>query len=386
MRLRHSLHSERGCVRPQQIEDPMMRMATALLAALLASGATSTALAQSKGFYVGGALGYTSPRDSDVRGNGIARTDSYESALSGAGVVGYAHGNGVRTEIELSVRNNDVDRVTGTGAGSGAGAIGATSGMLNLLYDLRPGAALTPYVGIGAGLAYVTGDGARSTTAGTGSIKGSDTEPAYQLIAGVAYALADRVTLALDYRFLSTFQEPDLDLRFASGASRNVSVDYASHSFMLGLRYQFAPPAMAAAASAPAPRPAPAPAPAPAAAPTPARAQTPDIQRSFLVFFDFDKSDITAQAERVIVQAAEHAKRGGVARIVVTGHADTSGPAPYNQRLSERRAAAVRDALQRNGMQAAAISTLGKGESEPLVNTGDGVREAQNRRAEIVLR
>jgi outer membrane protein OmpA-like peptidoglycan-associated protein len=37
-------------------------------------------------------------------------------------------------------------------------------------------------------------------------------------------------------------------------------------------------------------------------------------------------------------------------------------------------------------MQAAAISTLGKGESEPLVNTGDGVREAQNRRAEIVLR
>lgn len=362
-----------------------MRTATALLAALLVSGVSGAAQAQSKGFYVGGALGYTSLRDADVRGSAISRTDSYESALSGAGILGFAHGNGIRTEIELSRRENDVDRVTGTGAGNGAGAIAATSGMLNLIYDLRAGATLTPYLGIGAGLAYISGEGARSTAAGTGSIKGSDTELAYQAIAGIAFAVTGRVTLALDYRYLSTFQEPDLDLRFASGASRNVSVDYASHNFMLGLRYQFAAPA-APVAAAPAPAPAPQPAPAAAPAPAPARAQAPDIQRSFLVFFDFDKSDITAQAERVIAQAADHAKRGGVARIVVTGHADTSGPVPYNQRLSERRAAAVRDALQRNGMQATAISTLGKGESEPLVNTGDGVREAQNRRAEIVLR
>jgi outer membrane protein OmpA-like peptidoglycan-associated protein len=110
-----------------------------------------------------------------------------------------------------------------------------------------------------------------------------------------------------------------------------------------------------------------------------------DIQRSFLVFFDFDKSDITTEAARVIAQAADHAKRGGIARIVVTGHTDTSGAPAYNQRLSERRAANVREALVRQGMAANAISTVGKGESTPLVNTGDGVREAQNRRAEIVL-
>lgn len=242
-----------------------MRTATALLAALLVSGMSGAALAQSKGFYVGGALGYTSLRDADVRGSGINRTDSYESALSGAGTLGFAHGNGIRTEIELSRRENDVDRVTGTGAGTGAGAIAATSGMLNLIYDLRAGASLTPYIGIGAGLAYFSGDGARSTAAGTGSIKGSDTEFAYQAIAGIAFAVTERVSLALDYRYLSTFQEPDLDLRFASGASRSVSVDYASHSFMLGLRYQFAAPSVpAAAAPAPAPQPAPAAAPAPA--------------------------------------------------------------------------------------------------------------------------
>jgi outer membrane protein OmpA-like peptidoglycan-associated protein len=45
------------------------------------------------------------------------------------------------------------------------------------------------------------------------------------------------------------------------------------------------------------------------------------------VFFDFNKSDITAEAARVIQQAADHAKRGGVSRIIVTGHTDTStGP------------------------------------------------------------
>jgi outer membrane protein OmpA-like peptidoglycan-associated protein len=145
---------------------------------------------------------------------------------------------------------------------------------------------------------------------------------------------------------------------------------------LLGLRYHFAPPAPAAAPVAQA-----APAPAPAPAPVP----KVDIQRSFLVFFDFDKSDITTEAARVIAQAADHAKRGGIARIVVTGHTDTSGAPAYNQRLSERRAANVREALVRQGMAANAISTVGKGESDPLVKTGDGVREAQNRRAEIVL-
>jgi outer membrane protein OmpA-like peptidoglycan-associated protein len=152
--------------------------------------------------------------------------------------------------------------------------------------------------------------------------------------------------------------------------STSVDSEYSAHSLLLGLRYHFA---------APAPVPVAVPQAAPPAAPK------ADIQRSFLVFFDFNKSDVTAEANRVIAQAADHAKRGGVSRIVVTGHTDTSGAPQYNQRLSERRAANVREALVRQGLAANAISTVGKGESDPLVRTADGVREPQNRRAEIVL-
>jgi OOP family OmpA-OmpF porin len=74
-----------------------------------------------------------------------------------------------------------------------------------------------------------------------------------------------------------------------------------------------------------------------------------------------------------------------VPRIVVTGHTDLSGSVAYNQRLSERRAEAVRQALVREGLTAGAISTIGRGKTQPLVPTADGVREPQNRRAEIVL-
>ncbi len=86
----------------------------------------------------------------------------------------------------------------------------------------------------------------------------------------------------------------------------------------------------------------------------------------------------------MISRAAENVRRGGVSRIAVTGHADRSGADAYNMALSQRRANAVRDALVRAGVPANRITTTARGESQPLVPTADGVREPQNRRAEIV--
>jgi len=74
-----------------------------------------------------------------------------------------------------------------------------------------------------------------------------------------------------------------------------------------------------------------------------------------------------------------------VTRIELTGHADRSGAPAYNQTLSEKRGAAVRNALVHLGIPAADITVIGKGEASPLVPTADGVREPQNRRVEIVL-
>lgn len=105
----------------------------------------------------------------------------------------------------------------------------------------------------------------------------------------------------------------------------------------------------------------------------------------YRVFFGFDEATLTADGRQVVAQAAEEYQRTGQARISVTGHADTSGSAEYNYGLSERRAEAVASELVRLGVPSSAITTVAQGESNPLVQTGDGVREPRNRRVEIEM-
>jgi hypothetical protein len=103
----------------------------------------------------------------------------------------------------------------------------------------------------------------------------------------------------------------------------------------------------------------------------------------FLVFFDWDEATLTREGTQVVAQAAEEYQRTGAARVVVTGHTDLSGSPSYNLALSERRVDAVTDELVRLGVPASTIAAVGEGESNPLVPTADGVREAENRRVEI---
>jgi outer membrane receptor protein involved in Fe transport/outer membrane protein OmpA-like peptidoglycan-associated protein len=124
------------------------------------------------------------------------------------------------------------------------------------------------------------------------------------------------------------------------------------------------------------------PLPAPPAPPPPARVEA---QRQFQVFFDFDKSDVTEAAAAVIRAAADSAKAGNTVHLTVTGHTDTVGTAAYNQGLSERRAAAVRQQLVADGIPGDEVATIGAGKTGLLVPTADGVREPQNRRAVIEL-
>jgi outer membrane protein OmpA-like peptidoglycan-associated protein len=102
-----------------------------------------------------------------------------------------------------------------------------------------------------------------------------------------------------------------------------------------------------------------------------------------VVLFDWDRYDLTPQAQEIVRQAAAHARAGGATRVHVVGHADTSGSAAYNVRLSQRRAATVRDALVAQGVGGGAITTEGRGETDLARATADGVREPLNRRATI---
>ena len=104
-----------------------------------------------------------------------------------------------------------------------------------------------------------------------------------------------------------------------------------------------------------------------------------------MVFFDWDSTKLSDASMNVLEQARDAWKNKQGARVQATGHTDTTGTPAYNLALSLRRANTVKDALVRLGVPAAAITTVGRGEEGLLVQTGDGVREPQNRRVEIVL-
>jgi iron complex outermembrane recepter protein len=127
-------------------------------------------------------------------------------------------------------------------------------------------------------------------------------------------------------------------------------------------------------------------APEPTAAPyVPPPVVAPAAPRSYLVFFDFNKSDLTPQATEIVDTAAKNAGPAKVTQLTVTGHTDTVGSDAYNMRLSRRRAESVAAQLEKDGIPSSEIEIVAKGKRDLLVPTGDGVREPQNRRVQIVF-
>lgn len=111
----------------------------------------------------------------------------------------------------------------------------------------------------------------------------------------------------------------------------------------------------------------------------------PASPNSYLLFFDWNRAELTPEARAIVEDAAAAAKAMKADRIVVTGFTDSTGKPGYNKKLSERRAAAVVEVLEANGIAADKISTVGRGEESPIVPSGDSAREPQNRRVLIEL-
>jgi len=106
---------------------------------------------------------------------------------------------------------------------------------------------------------------------------------------------------------------------------------------------------------------------------------------NYTVYFDFDKAVINAAGQQVINQVLADARMHPPSSVSVTGHTDTVGPADYNMALGLRRADAVRTALISGGVPADKITVASRGFTDLAVPTGPNVREAKNRRAEIIL-
>jgi len=120
-------------------------------------------------------------------------------------------------------------------------------------------------------------------------------------------------------------------------------------------------------------------------------APAPTEARTYLVFFDWDRSALTARAREIVAQAAQASTHVQTTRIEVNGYADTSSihggarGSAYNQGLSLRRAHTVQAELVHDGVPSASIDIHGYGDTHPLVATGPNAREPQNRRVEIIL-
>src|SRR5216684_5996221 len=343
-----------------------MRVIMAAGACLVMAAAMSATAAQAQTFYLGGEGGWNVLENQTDRAPGFAPVRKrFDSGFAAGARAGYEWGPW-RFEEEYTYRSNDLSGFR-IGAAPAVGARGSRQShalMTNVLYDFNiPGLAwpVTPHIGAGIGAVDVI-DRARSTNFGTVS-HGEDWEFGYQAIAGVRYAVAPNIALDLDYRYLAT---TDLSLRVPAAPAVKYKSGYNNHTLMASLVYRFGPPL-------------------PVAAPPAVPAPPPAARRVFLVFFDWDRATITAEGRTIVQQAADAYKAGGPVQIQVTGYTDASGSAGYNQRLSERRANAVADALSRLGVPRTDMMVSGRGKNDQRVPTADGVREPQNRRVEIVF-
>jgi outer membrane protein OmpA-like peptidoglycan-associated protein len=341
-----------------------MMLRKALLAASVLALPVAAIAQPIDGLYVAGGVGTnvisSTKLKTDAGLTGSAHTP--HGGVNGDLSVGYGYGNGFRAEAELvGVENNLKNKFNN---GKRTGANGYLYGvLLNGLYDFNTGAGVTPYLGAGAGYVAQQIDSAGAKDGALGSF-------AVQGIAGVAFNVAPKLDLTVDYRAIDKLQNRNVGNNPGPG---NVRVGAEiTHTLNVGLRY-----ALGAAAPVAAPAPAPVPA---IAAPAPAAART------YLVFFDWDKADLTARAQQIIAEAAKASTKVKATRIDVAGHADKSGTAAYNQTLSLTRANNVAAELVRLGVPKSEIAITAFGDTKPLVPTAAGVREPQNRRVEIVLK
>jgi len=327
--------------------------ATALAAGASAAfaGSLPSAGPDRHGWYFGIEAGWNAVSDSSLPASGYFDLQ-YENGRAGFLTMGHAFDGNWRLEAEAGYRHNDLEKFNFVPAPGGR--MKEWSAFLNVHKDIPLSKRWLFDLGAGVGFDNVR-------VKDPFGAKDGDTVLAGQGIAGLTYRLSNHWDISATYRYLLAD-----DASISLGGPKD-SMDVTKHTVTLGLRYGYDEP----------------PAPAPAA-PPPAPAEPP-APKQFIIFFGFNKCNITAEADAVLSEAASAAKSSGAASVKIVGHTDTVGSAAYNQKLSECRADAAKANLVGKGVGEGSISTAGKGESELMVQTGDGVKEPQNRRATVDL-
>jgi opacity protein-like surface antigen len=282
------------------MKNALLAAATALV---LVPAASQAQTLQYPGFFAGVEAGGNYMFQSGLSNNGFGSQIYPTIGYSFGGMIGYDF-VGPRIALE-GLYNNNKSIVSGGNLGSYGATKDEIAVMANLYYDFNAGGTWVPYIGAGAGVAF--------DKMSALNLQDNTTNFAYQGIVGIGYNIDPTWRVNLEGRYFGTTGPTVV----GAGFSNNNIIA------MLQLQMKFGAPTEVAA-----------PPPAPAAPQAP----------SFMVFFDWDRSD-----------------------------------------LSQRRADAVKSYLAGKGVPDAAMSTEAFGESKPLVDTADGVREPQNRRVEITF-
>ena len=351
-------------------------MASALAIVPLA-GAGSQANAQAiDGLYLGAGAGVNFLQRQNLQLSAPAAVSGSVGSDPGPVVVigvGWGFGNGFRAELEGSYRQNgSFSDTKGFGGPAFAGGREQKAGaMVNAFYDfVGVVPAVQPYIGAGVGYQWVVEQSLNiAPVSGINSARAANNTRgsfAYQVIAGAALPIEGVPGLAMtaEYRFMGLTDDRSYPATIGGTPGVIKSTDNFNHAILIGMRYAFG------------------------AAPEPVPAATPAADagaKTFLVFFDWNRADLTPRNQGIVRDAAGYSTRSRYTRIDVDGNADTSGTPGYNQGLSERRATIVAAELVRDGVPQSAISMHAYGDTKLLVPTGPNTREPQNRRVEIVF-
>jgi OOP family OmpA-OmpF porin len=325
-------------------------------------------------FYIGAEGGWTSLENQTgsysftkplpgFAGRVLGANEHFDDGFNVGGRFGYMWGHW-RFEEEFRHQENEITAfiLGGKGVTGIRGDRQAEAIMTNVIYDFSLGWPVSPHIGGGVG-AVEQKEGLKQFP-GVGQLAhGDNWQFGYQGIAGLRWMASPSVALDLDYRYLAT-EDPN----FKSSLIGTYKSGYSSHNVVASITMLLGPP----------PPPPVTPPPAPPPPPPPPQRQV------FLVFFDWDKDVITPEGMLILQQAATAWRSGAPVQIQVTGYTDRSGSPGYNQRLSERRANNVANAMTGLGIPRDQMAVSGRGENDNRVPTAPGVREPQNRRVEII--
>ncbi len=227
-------NAKTGCCLPWQ---SLTIVSTALVIVFTASLANAQ-------FYVGAHGGINSLSDSDVEQSGLSGEVTFDNGMAIGGAVGFNWSDNVRTELEITYRENDLDNITVSAFGlsaSGAldGDVSSIAFMANGFYDFRiggPDGKFVPYLGGGIGVVQIDVNDLAIAGSGAAGQDFDDTVFAFQLGGGVMFNIAKNVDLSVNYRY---FRAADPEFSGSGVSGGDTTAEYRSHAVTAGIRLKF---------------------------------------------------------------------------------------------------------------------------------------------------